>query len=781
MPNNNDLSILIKILLENTSKTNLTTEINTLIKNINEKLTITPIIKMPTTKNISDIVQRINKLLSARIEANVNLKGNINNQNPKQNKKPPVNETPTSTPTQNINNINKEAEAVDKLITKYDKLIRTVKLKDNSGEVIKKYETYLNSQTGVKTTVTSGSGNLNSYRTDASKNNELLKEQMKLARESAKLAKESNDYQQKYYKVQQKALTDEIKLQLEKRKIIANTNNLQAKYGNSIFNSNKLTNINPLLKDLDKISVKNKDWKNELDIIKQRYSELDKVMSRNKQLTDQRNKIDLFSTGYDKRIQDIKVRAILDPSEISKLEKQFLSLQQKMKGALSNNDTKSFDRYNKEILKLKESYSGLIKLEKERDSILAQQMKFNSGLDRMSQGKTGQFINPIELQTVKNMISSLNNLDKTSLEKIRSQIAKLGQDAGLAYKQLSDLDKAKMYQLTTGSNIKNLENSNLGKHINDNPQLLERLNIIKQNLAMTNLLDKETQTWLNNEIALLNKDAQALNNVANSQESIRKQLNTKSQNALNLGVKFGNLSPEQLAPLEKALARYKTLISEMQQKNLSGQLVSDKDIERLQRLENAIKRVYDNTRIASRDSRGFNFEQYPKMTNAVQGSTVAQNYYNQSIMHGKKLLEANVQETEKYIKVTQRLREGSKITSVTAYVNKLNGETYKFSESMRDLMRRTWDLGSAFKTAFEKIGLWAGATGIFYGVANSLQQMGREIINVDTKLTELSKVLDNSTNWNKLMLDTAESANTMARSLTEALDAELEFGKMFAA
>ena len=795
----NDLAIYLKVLLQDKTKSNLTTEIETLVKNIQQKLgNLTININSSSISNLvsqleklNEFTQNNNKSSTQNIQIIKELDGTVKKYSETVKANGEIiqktteiidkNKTAKQQATKATDNINKEAEAVDKLITKYDKLIRTVKIKNANKEVLRQDQTYLNSQTGVKTTVVSRPGQDNIYRTDTSKNNELLKEQMKLARESAKLAKESNDYQQKYYKVQQKALTDEIKLQLEKRKIIANTNNLQAKYGNSIFNSNKLTNINPLLKDLDKISVKNKDWKNELDIIKQRYSELDKVMSRNKQLTDQRNKIDLFSTGYDKRIQDIKVRAILDPSEISKLEKQFLSLQQKMKGALSNNDTKSFDRYNKEILKLKESYSGLIKLEKERDSILAQQMKFNSGLDRMSQGKTGQFINPIELQTVKNMISSLNNLDKTSLEKIRSQIAKLGQDAGLAYKQLSDLDKAKMYQLTTGSNIKNLENSNLGKHINDNPQLLERLNIIKQNLAMTNLLDKETQTWLNNEIALLNKDAQALNNVANSQESIRKQLNTKSQNALNLGVKFGNLSPEQLAPLEKALARYKTLISEMQQKNLSGQLVSDKDIERLQRLENAIKRVYDNTRIASRDSRGFNFEQYPKMTNAVQGSTVAQNYYNQSIMHGKKLLEANVQETEKYIKVTQRLREGSKITSVTAYVNKLNGETYKFSESMRDLMRRTWDLGSAFKTAFEKIGLWAGATGIFYGVANSLQQMGREIINVDTKLTELSKVLDNSTNWNKLMLDTAESANTMARSLTEALDAELEFGKMFAA
>jgi len=439
-------------------------------------------------------------------------------------------------------------------------------------------------------------------------------------------------------------------------------NILRNKFGDGIFNSQKLTGTDAIIKQINKITQDTrgwvegtKNWENELTKVENKLKSLDQQMNKNKLLIDQRNKANLFDTGYNNRIQDIKVRAIVDTRDINKLEQDFVKLNDKIKNALSKNDTKAFDRYSKEIVNLKTQYTDMIKLERQLST---------------------QF-------------------DQNNAEFLRGM----------------------------------------------------------------KLREAEQKKFITN------------------QERIAKQLNTKTNNALDLGVKFNNLSPEQLAPLEKALQRYQNLIKEFQQKNISGQVVSDKDLERLSRLENAIKRVYDLTRIASKDSRGFNFEQYPKMTNAVHGATNAQNYYNQSIIAGKKLLEASTQETEKYIKVTQRLREGSQISNITAYINKATGETHKFSESLKDLMTRTYDLGSAFKTALQKISLWAGATGIFYNVTHGLKQMGTEIINIDTKLTELSKVLDNNTNWSKLMQDTAESANKMARSLTEALDAEIEFSK----
>jgi len=402
-------------------------------------------------------------------------------------------------------------------------------------------------------------------------------------------------------------------------------NGLRNKFGDGIFNSQKLTGTDVIIRQINKITQDTKgwvegtkNWENELTKVENKLKLLDQQMSKNKLLTDQRNKASLFDTGYNNRIQDIKIRAVVDTRDINKLEQDFVKLNDKIKNALSKNDTKAFDRYSKEIVNLKQQYTDMIKLERQLST---------------------QF-------------------DQNNAEFLRGM----------------------------------------------------------------KLRETEQQKFIAN------------------QERISKQLNTKTQNALGLGVKFGNLSPDQFAPLEKALNRYKTLIKDFQQKNLSGQLVSDKDIERLQRLESAIKRVYDLTRIASKDSRGFNFEQYPKMANAIQNATNAQNYYNQSIIHGKKLLESSVQETEKYIKVTQRLRQGSEITNLTAYINKATGETHKFSESMKSLLTRTYDLGSAFKTAMEKFAIWMASGTVLFQSWHFLKDGISYVNQYNKALTELSVV-----------------------------------------
>ena len=852
MPNNNDLSILIKILLENTSKTNLKTEVENLVNNLNKlKVEIKLDDKIISTinnlskvmENMNTITQGSNKSSTQNIQIIKELDGTVKKYSETVKANGEIiqktteiidkNKTAKQQATKATDNINKEAEAVDKLITKYDKLIRTVKIKDNKGEVLRQDQTYLNSQTGVKTTVASRPGQDNIYRTDASKNNELLKEQMKLARESAKLAKESNDYHQKYYKVQQKAFEEGNKEYLRGAKLREKSEQDRLKKEQKSFDEGNKEFARGIKLKSKLFDENNKEYLRgiklrQVEEVKQ-YKVKDTVNAfKNNYNTKignlQSGNISQYVNPSDIKIINDKIEAIKRLDSVTKNEIKTLyekakanaqankityeqgignqknnliqngikQLQDEKKQRQKNEEDyiKQLRKYAEEKLKLNRKtfdeenveYLRGVKLREKADADAERnrQKYIQDRIKQMQQEQKQQELisnNNIKLmrQEAEARLKYYSNSQKIKGTDFNAENAEFLRGVKLREKAEQDLQKLKQKQIQ--DSIKQLQQEQKERD-KSQQDYIKQLRLIAEEKLRSHqislkLIDQENTEYLRG-IKLREQEQQKF--IAN-QERINKQLNTKSQNALNLGVKFGNLSPEQLAPLEKALARYKTLISSMQQKNISGQIVSDKDIERLQRLENAIKRVYDNTRIASKDSRGFNFEQYPKMTNAVQGATNAQNYYNQSIMHGKKLLEANVQETEKYIKVTQRLREGSKITSVTAYVNKLNGETYKFSESMRDLMRRTWDLGSAFKTAFEKIGLWAGATGIFYGVANSLQQMGREIINVDTKLTELSKVLDNSTNWSKLMRDTAESANMMARSLTEALDAEIEFAK----
>ena len=833
MPNNaNDLAIYIKTLLHQDSITSLKKTVGDLIKEISEKsikLNITLDDKIISTlnnfskamENIKTATQQGNTVASQHTQIIKELDGSIKKytETVKENGKVvqktteilDKNKIAKQQNTQVINNIKTETDAVNKLNSEYGKLIRNVKIKNSNKETTRQDLTYQNQQTGIKTTVTSRPGQENTYKIDNNleqiKNN-TLKEQMKLARESAKLAKESNDYQQKYYKVQQKTFeennkefargiklrekaekdyqkvqqkifdegnkeflrgiklrqSEEIKqykvkdtTQAQKDKFNAElyklNNSKSGQYVDKVAEQNikdmiaSLNNLNKtslgkIKTEIDALAQKaNNDFNKTKDNIvktEQQLNKLNNIKIKSLKLEAKVNLLPSGEVGVEKLKKSLEAyKNIISKSEFKIKNGEFISEQQ-----LRNLD---FAREKLNILQveLKRIFSTsstgasakAIKLF-DFNTATSELNKFKSEVDKIKSSLSvgGNVVNKSTIDEFGRLNLEIRN-QAGFIEKIKYQWDTVAQSLHkVNIEQNQNNDALKAFKI---SNVKDL--ADLGRKYKGIVNKEDIKNIVDY-IRNIQVLDQATKSMVKGKIENLQFKVSNADSINKEIERISKQLNTKMQNALNLGVKFGNLSPEQLAPLEKALNRYKTLINDMKQKSISGQIVSDKDIERLQRLENAIKRVYDQTRISSKDSRGFNFEQYPKMQNAVQGATNAQNYYNQSIMQGKKLLEANVQETEKYIKVTQRLRQGSEITNISAYINKATGETHKFSESMKDLMTRTWDLGSAFKTALEKFTIWMATGTIIFQSWHFLKDGISYVNQYNKALTELSMV-----------------------------------------
>ena len=106
-----------------------------------------------------------------------------------------------------------------------------------------------------------------------------------------------------------------------------------------------------------------------------------------------------------------------------------------------------------------------------------------------------------------------------------------------------------------------------------------------------------------------------------------------------------------------------------------------------------------------KDSHGFLYDEYEiftKLSPSIRNATQQQEYWNKSILEGYKLIKPTIQETENYIKVQQQLRQGSQHLDIGVYIDKATGQMYKFSESLRDGMVRTFGIGEAMKTAFMK-------------------------------------------------------------------------------
>ena len=258
-------------------------------------------------------------------------------------------------------------------------------------------------------------------------------------------------------------------------------------------------------------------------------------------------------------------------------------------------------------------------------------------------------------------------------------------------------------------------------------------------------------------------------------------LNTRMQSALGLGTNISNnLTPESSRVLEHQLERYRNIIRQFQANNEVGITIRPEQLTQLQNLENRIRRFYETVRVGQNDSHGFNFTQYEQFTRlnpAITNATHAQQYYNTSLLEGHRLIASNIQQTEQYIRVTQQLRNGSQHLNLGVYIDRATGQMYQFNEALRDGMTRSWGLGEAMSTAATKAMVWSVVMGSMYGLLNVLQQIPQAIVEIDTRLVEMSKVMSSDTDFGALMKETAQSASTYGRTITETQNSLVEFGK----
>ena len=381
-----------------------------------------------------------------------------------------------------------------------------------------------------------------------------------------------------------------------------------------------------------------------------------------------------------------------------------------------------------------------INLKRQREAIDA----LNASKSKMQQSLDPFKINPAlatEVQQLSQKIKELDmsNVSKTNVQEIRNQITTLTQLA----REIENVRK---------------EEEHLAKEQLKQQQQAEQ-NIQRQQQLYAGLFNQ-------------------------TERSIQQQarlLNTRMQSALGLGNNISNnLTPESSRVLEHQLERYRNIIRQFQANNEIGITIRPEQLTQLQNLENRIRRFYETVRQGQNDSHGFNFTQYEQFTRlnpAITNATHAQQYYNTSLLEGHRLIASNIQQTEQYIRVTQQLRNGSQHLNLGVYIDRATGQMYQFNEALRDGMTRSWGLGEAMSTAATKAMVWSVVMGGMYGLLNVLQQIPKAIIEINTRLVEMSKVMSSDTDYGVLMDNLAKSANAYGRTITETQNAVIEFGK----
>ena len=305
---------------------------------------------------------------------------------------------------------------------------------------------------------------------------------------------------------------------------------------------------------------------------------------------------------------------------------------------------------------------------------------------------------------------------------------------------------------------------------------IEQIEKSIKSLDLTNITKANIQQ-IKQQINLLSLLAANVDKTEKTLDRQSKLLNNRLQSALQLGVKINGLSPDSNGLLNHQLERYKNIIKTFQEKNELGITIDEKKLAKIQNLENRIKRLYETIKQEQKDSHGFDFTKYEKIE-------VPFKELNKEILQSVSLLKdwklvstSGWQETENYIKIIQHLRQGSELKNIGIYVNKATGEVHQFNEDLKNTMIRSWGVGAALKTAFEKAVTWSVVMGGLYGVLRTLQQIPAVLVEIDTRLTEMSKVMSSDTDFGALMKNLVQSANDYGRTITEVQDAVVEFAK----
>ncbi|MGZ9868110.1 phage tail tape measure protein [Priestia endophytica] len=178
----------------------------------------------------------------------------------------------------------------------------------------------------------------------------------------------------------------------------------------------------------------------------------------------------------------------------------------------------------------------------------------------------------------------------------------------------------------------------------------------------------------------------------------------------------------------------------------------------LNRINEAMKRVQAT---ANNKAKVSNYQDNAKIN--------AQNLQTQ---YGKNVDSSAV---DRYLASVSKLKADS--PRLAQELARLNTEFRQIQANARQAADSTKGLGEMLRDAAGRIALFGGVSTIFFGITNAVSSTVSTLVDLDTKITNIQKVMSEDTNFDSIFNRAAESADNFAKSLSDTLDAYTEFTK----
>lgn len=112
-------------------------------------------------------------------------------------------------------------------------------------------------------------------------------------------------------------------------------------------------------------------------------------------------------------------------------------------------------------------------------------------------------------------------------------------------------------------------------------------------------------------------------------------------------------------------------------------------------------------------------------------------------------------------------------TQLAGVQNRFAGIRAEASHASRDSL----GIVDAFKIAMERFPIWMAASTAFYGTVRTAREFMSIIVDIDTKMTDLAKVMSEDTDFEGLFDRATVSAEKFGQSISQVLDSYTEFAR----
>lgn len=355
-----------------------------------------------------------------------------------------------------------------------------------------------------------------------------------------------------------------------------------------------------------------------------------------------------------------------------------------------------------------------------------------------------------------------------------SDLAKFTQDANLAstVTELNNLNKeinkfAKNTQIDT-------QVSNSFKNIGNEVEQL--------NNKLKNVTNKFNVSSSNELLGKIKSDIDSINNMKiNTPEDIKtlnKLISDTSKNIRQLGQESNNLQQ-----FETKTREINNLLQQMKESGLLTNKEIHKFSDSLSRIETGNLGHVNNLLTQMNDKFG-KLKTNEKNLDAFEKQQNSLSRLNSELTRTEKLFPRTM-DASKAEKLRKEIESLSKLNIINPTslknnqieIDKLKEKVKQFHAESTQAARSSTGVLESFGVAMQKFPIWMSASTIFYGTVRTAKEFGTILIDIDSKLVSIQKVVDNGTDMGAIFDRATQSAEKFGQSISQALDAYIEFAR----